>query len=123
MQPRQLKAQRKCLRRWKRWIKLKQEQEKVREFIEEHNLEGTTAFRILDLMAEIGEIASDAAKSADYGLNEEELEVKKDEIGDAFFSLLAVSSNLGIDAEEALNKSLEKYESRISGSGSPGSNR
>ncbi|MFB6242319.1 MAG: MazG nucleotide pyrophosphohydrolase domain-containing protein [Candidatus Nanosalina sp.] len=96
-------------------------QERVENFIEKNKLEGTTAFRILDLLAETGEIAADAAKSADYGMSEEDLEVKSDEIGDALFSLLAVASDLGIDAEKVLNKSLEKYESRISDSGSPGS--
>lgn len=97
------------------------EQEKIEKFIDEYDLEGTTAFRILDLAAEVGEIASDATKSADYGLEEEELEVKKDEIGDAFFSLLAVASDLGIDAGEALEKSMEKYRARIEDSGTPGS--
>jgi NTP pyrophosphatase (non-canonical NTP hydrolase) len=97
------------------------EQEKVEKFIEENNLESTTAYRILDLAAEIGEIASDAAKSADYGLEEEELEVKEDELGDALFSLLAVASDLGVDAGEALDKSLKKYSERIDGSGTPGS--
>ena len=97
------------------------EQEKVEEFIAENDLEGTTAFRILDLAAEIEEIASDAAKSADYGMAEEELEVKEDEIGDAIFSLLAVASDLGIDAGNALEKSLEKYSKRIEDSGNPGS--
>lgn len=100
---------------------MRDQQRKVKEFIEEKKLEGTTAFRILDLMAEVGEIASDAAKSADYGMDEESLDVKKDEIGDAFFSLFAVANDLGIDAEDALNQALEKYESRISDSGSPGS--
>lgn len=98
-----------------------EEQEKVREFIEHHELEGTTAFRMLDLVAEIGEIASDATKSADYGLSEDNLEVKDDEIGDALFSLLAVASDLDIDAGKALEKSLEKYSERIEESGSPGS--
>ncbi len=96
-------------------------QERVEKFIEEHDLEGKTAYRILDLLAEAGEVAADAAKSSDYGMSEEDLEVKRDEIGDVFFSLLAVASDLGIDAEAALEESLEKYESRISDSGSPGS--
>ena len=94
-------------------------QQKVEEFIRENNLEGTTAFRILDLMSEIGEIASDAAKSTDYGLSEEELEVKEDEIGDALFSLLAVAIDLDVNAEDALEKSLEKYSERIQDSGGP----
>ena len=101
---------------------MKNSQEKVRNFLEKNELEGTTAFRILDLVSEVGEIASDATKTADYGLSENELEVKDDELGDALFSLLAVASDLDIDAEEALEKSLEKYRERIETSGSPGSN-
>lgn len=100
---------------------MREQQEKVEEFVEKHDLEGKTAFRILDFLAEAGEIAADAAKSSDYGMNEDELQIKKDEIGDALFSLLTVASDLGIDAEEALQESLEKYESRISDSGDPGS--
>jgi NTP pyrophosphatase (non-canonical NTP hydrolase) len=100
---------------------LRDAQERVENFIEKNNVEGTTAFRILDLMAEAGEIAADAAKSSDYGMSEEDLEVKRGEIGDTLFSLLAVASDLGIDAENALDEALEKYESRISDSGSPGS--
>lgn len=100
---------------------MKNSQEKVQEFLEENHLEGTTAFRILDLVSEVGEIASDATKTADYGISEEEIDVKEDEIGDALFSLLAVASDLGIDAEEALEKSIQKYRERIENSGSPGS--
>jgi NTP pyrophosphatase (non-canonical NTP hydrolase) len=54
-------------------------------------------------------------------MSEEDLEVKRDEIGDALFSPLAVASDLGLNAEKALNESLEKYESGISDSGSPAS--
>lgn len=98
------------------------EQEKVAEFIDRHELEGTKAFRILDLVAEIGEIAGDAAKSADYGLKPDDLNVKQDELGDALFSLLAVAESLEIDAGKALEESLDKYRERIEEKGDPGSN-
>jgi NTP pyrophosphatase (non-canonical NTP hydrolase) len=96
-------------------------QEKVAEFIEKHDMDATPAFRIIDVMAELGEVASDAAKSADYGQREEELEVKEDEIGDALFSLLSLAESLDIDAEKALEKSLQKYGSRIDEKGDAGS--
>lgn len=96
-------------------------QEKVKEFVENHEMEATPAFRIIDLVAEVGEIASDAAKSSDYGLKEEELEVKKDELGDAFFSLISLANSLEIDLEDALDHSMEKYEERINQKGDPGS--
>lgn len=97
------------------------EQEKVAEFIDEQDLEGTTAFQILDLAAEIGEIAADAAKSANYGTEPENLDVKEDEIGDALFSLFAVAESLDIDAGEALEAALEKYRRRIEETGDAGS--
>lgn len=98
---------------------MKDRQEKAREFVEEHDLEGTTGFRILDLVSEVGEVAKDATKSTDYGLKEEELEVKKDEIGDVLFTLFVIASDLGIDAGEAFDEAIEKYERRIEETGDP----
>lgn len=40
-----------------------------------------------------------------------------DELGDALFSLLAVAESLEIDASEALDEALEKYETRIATKG------
>lgn len=100
---------------------MRKEQEKVSEFMEKHELGGTTAFRILDLVSEVGEVAKDATKTSEYGESPDDLEVKKDEIGDVLFSLLAVSNDLDIDAEEALEQAMEKYEERISDRGDPGS--
>jgi NTP pyrophosphatase (non-canonical NTP hydrolase) len=100
---------------------MKEEQDRVAEFMEKHELGGTTAFRLLDLVSEIGEVAKDATKSSDYGESPEDLDVKKDEIGDVLFSLLAVSNDLDIDAEEAFEEAMEKYERRIGDRGDPGS--
>lgn len=96
-------------------------QEEVERFFEENELGGTTPFRLLDLVSEIGEIAKDATKTAQYGEKPEKLQVKEDELGDALFSLLAVANDLEIDIEEALEKSLEKYRERIDEKGDPGS--
>lgn len=97
------------------------QQEKVREFIEKYDMDGTAEFRILDLVSEVGEVAKDATKSTGYGENPEDILVKKDEIGDVLFSLLAVAESLDIDAEEALVTALEKYRERIDEKGDPGS--
>jgi len=78
------------------------EQRKVADFAEEHELQGEIAHRILNLEAEVGEIAADATKSTDWGVSPENLEVKSDEIGDALFSLLLVAESLEVDAGEAL---------------------
>ncbi|MFB6203977.1 MAG: MazG nucleotide pyrophosphohydrolase domain-containing protein [Candidatus Nanohaloarchaea archaeon] len=100
---------------------MREQQEEVAEFIEENELGGTTPFRIMDLVSEVGEIVKDATKTADYGQSPEDLEVKEEEIGDAMFSLLAVSEDLGIDSEEALEKAMEKYRRRIEEKGEAGS--
>lgn len=102
---------------------MKEFQQEVRDFSRTKNLEGTTTFRIMDLVAEVGEIVKDATKSADYGMSEEELKVKEDELGDALFSLCMVANDLDIDLEEALVKAMEKYEARIEEKGDPGSGR
>ncbi len=98
-----------------------EEQQKVADFIEERDMDGTVEFRILDLVSEVGEVAKDATKSAGYGTEPDNLSVKKDEIGDVLFSLLAVAESLGIDAGEALDVALDKYEKRINEKGDPGS--
>ena len=96
-------------------------QEEVRRFVESNNLEGETAYRLLDLVSEVGEVVKDATKSADYGNSKEDLEVKEDEIGDVLFSLLTVCNDLDIDPEKSLETALEKYEDRIDEKGDPSS--
>ena len=102
-------------------MNIREAQEKVEEFAEENQLEGTVEFRLMDLVSEVGEVVKDATKSADYGKNKEELSVKQDEIGDVLFSLLMVCNDLDIDSEKAFETALEKYKSRIEDKGDPGS--
>lgn len=97
------------------------EQQKVSNFIQEHEMQDEPAFRILDLAAEVGEIAADATKSTSWGTSPDELDVKSDEVGDALYSLLAVAESLDIDAGDALDESLEKYRNRIEETGSASS--
>jgi len=98
-----------------------QAQDRVARFCEEYDLDGDPAYRVLDLAAEVGEVAADAAKSAEYGAAPEELAVNEDELGDALFSLLATAEALDIDAEAALETSLAKYERRLEATGEAGS--
>lgn len=100
---------------------MKSEQEKVAEFLGKHEMDATAAFRLIDVFAELGEIASEAAKSSAYGLEEHDMEISEDEFGDALFSLLSLAEATDIDAEKALEGSLEKYRSRIDEKGDPGS--
>ena len=100
-----------------------QAQDRVARFCDEHDLDADPAYRVLDLAAEVGEVAADAAKSAEYGAAPEKLAVSEDELGDALFSLLATAEALDVDAEEALETSLAKYERRLEATGEAGSDR
>lgn len=97
------------------------EQERVAAFLAGHDLEADPAYRLLDLAAEVGELAGDAAKSAEYGAEPDSVTVSGDELGDALFSLLAVAEAFDVDAAAALEASLAKYERRTSATGDPGS--
>jgi len=96
-------------------------QDRVAAFVDDHDMDADPAYRVLDLAAEVGEIAADAAKSGEYGASPEELTVNEDELGDALFALLATADALDVDAEQALETSLVKYERRLDESGSAGS--
>lgn len=96
-------------------------QDTVASFVERHDLRAPAAYRTLDLAAEVGEIASAVAGSTDYGAEPPAVAVPEDELGDALFALLALADSLEIDAEDALETSLAKYESRIETDGDPGS--
>ncbi|MDZ7746006.1 MAG: MazG-like family protein [Halobacteriales archaeon] len=97
------------------------DQARVANFIEEHDLSCPPAYRLLDLSAEVGELAADAADSSDYGANPDALSVKEDELGDALFALLALCESLDTDAQTALDTALEKYDRRLSERGDAGS--
>ena len=88
-------------------------QEKVKNFCEDHDLTSTSEIRLLDTISELGEVAKELLLSSDYGKrtteNNERIE---EEIGDTIFSLIALSNSFEIDMEAALNKVLKKYESR-----------
>ncbi|MFW5940129.1 MAG: MazG nucleotide pyrophosphohydrolase domain-containing protein [Halolamina sp.] len=96
-------------------------QRDVAAFVDDHDLAAPPAYRLLDLAAEVGEVAADAAKSSEYGAAPESLTVPADELGDALFALLALATELDIDADAALETSLAKYERRIDVGGDAGS--
>ncbi|WP_049970725.1 MazG nucleotide pyrophosphohydrolase domain-containing protein [Haladaptatus cibarius] len=99
------------------------EQQTVAKFLAEHDMDAPPAYRLLDLTAEIGELAKDANESTDYGASPESISVNEDEIGDTLFALLSLAESLDIDASNALNEAISKYESRIETTGDAGSGR
>lgn len=93
------------------------EQQAVASFIADHDMEAPPAYRLLDLVSELGEIAKDAAESTEYGAAPDALAVDSDEVGDTLFALLALADELDVDAGDALDESLAKYEDRIADTG------
>ena len=89
------------------------EQQKVASFIEEQEMGAPPAYRLLDLVSELSEVAKDAAESTNYGESTDELDINSDEIGDVLFSLLALANAVEIEASEALDETLAKYNDRI----------
>ncbi|EJN60160.1 MazG nucleotide pyrophosphohydrolase domain-containing protein [Halogranum rubrum] len=94
------------------------EQRRVARFLDESDLRTDPAYRLLDLTAEVGELAADATTSSEYGASPDSLTVNTDELGDALFALLALADELDLDAGDALTESLAKYERRAKSSGS-----
>lgn len=97
------------------------DQETVAAFVDEHDLTAPPAFRLLDLVSEVGEVAKNTTESTEYGADPEGLTVERDELGDVLFALLALADSLDIDAAAALEESLEKYAARIEERDTPGS--
>jgi NTP pyrophosphatase (non-canonical NTP hydrolase) len=98
-----------------------EQQDRVAAFVDAHDLHCPPAYRLLDLAAEVGELAADANAASGYGAAPEDLAVERDELGDALFALLALADDLDVDADAALEESLAKYETRIDARGEAGS--
>lgn len=92
-------------------------QRRVAAFAAEQGYDGDPAYRLLDLAAEVGELAADATKSTGWGDDPEALAVSEDEVGDALFSLLLLAETLDVDAGDALDAALSKYRQRIEDTG------
>ncbi len=98
-------------------------QKSVQAFCSEHNLNAPPNARFLDLVSEIGEVAKEFLQATSYGQRDE---LKKNhaiiiEFGDLVFSLMALGNSLGVDAREALDLALDKYEERIKNKNTPSS--
>ena len=99
-------------------------QQKVREFIQQNNLSTDIESRILDLVSELGEFSKEILKSTNYGKQDLKLTNNiTEEFGDLYFTLLAIANNLDIDINQSLDLVLAKYKKRISSKGNPSSNK
>lgn len=99
-------------------------QRRVAEFIGTHKLETSVSARVLDLVAEVGELAKEASKATEYGRTPfRPSESWREEMGDAFFALICLANSTDVNLEEALEQALTKYRRRIEETGEPNSGR
>lgn len=97
-------------------------QREVRRFMLRHGLQYDAPTHLLDLVSEIGELSKLVLKASGYGQGRLSHEMNFGaELGDALYSLLAVATVLNVDAGEALDGALRKYEGRLREQGGPGS--
>ena len=90
----------------------------VAGFINKYSLQTSAEIRYIDLISEIGELGKEIIKSTNYGKNDfNKTPALTNEIGDCLFSLLALFHELNINADEALQKSISKYELRFTQKG------
>lgn len=97
-------------------------QEKVKNFMEENKMNSPVENRLLDLVDEIGEVSKEVNKMSAYGTKKPEF--RKEiimELGDAFYSLIAVANYYNVDLLRALDMAVEKYKKRIEKGGHAGS--
>ena len=97
-------------------------QQQVRVFLDIYDLAHTPQTHALDLVSEVGEVAKALLEATEYG----RLPLCRsgdvaDELGDLFYSLVALAESLDVDLEAALNAALDKYQIRMAAKGHPGS--
>jgi NTP pyrophosphatase (non-canonical NTP hydrolase) len=89
-------------------------QTRTRDFLEHHGLGHTPQTHALDLVSEVGEVAKALLEASDYGQSSlTPGSALTEELGDAFYSLIALAASLDVDLEAALEGVLEKYEARL----------
>jgi NTP pyrophosphatase (non-canonical NTP hydrolase) len=84
-------------------------------------LHAPAAYRLLDTVSELDEVTKEVCTSTGYGVDPDAVAVSEDELGDALFALLVLCAELDVDAGEALETSLSKYETRLDATDSAGS--
>jgi NTP pyrophosphatase (non-canonical NTP hydrolase) len=97
-------------------------QARCRAFLARHGLSHTPQIHILDLVSEVGELAKALLEDSDYGESpSQSTPALEEELGDVFFSLIALAESLNVDLEAALDKAFVKYEARMAAKGHCGS--
>ena len=96
------------------------DQEIVKKFIKDNNLDLTIESRIIDLVSEIGELAKEVNLSSNYGkIAISKSEKINEELGDVYYSLLTEAEYFEEVISKILKITIEKYQRRLK-KGTPG---
>ncbi|MFB9811537.1 MazG-like family protein [Haloarcula sebkhae] len=96
-------------------------QQQVADVLRHDDIDTPPAHRLLDVVAELGDIAAEVNETTGYGTDSTALSIREDELGDALFALLALCERLDVDADTALATALTKYEGQSGSDGTPAS--
>lgn len=95
----------------------------IAEFFGRHGIDVPTEYRLPVRPSEPGEFVKNANVSTGYGATPDEVELPADELGDPVFALLALCERADVDAGDALDDAVEKYESKLEDSERPRSGK
>ena len=99
-------------------------QRTIAGFVAEHNLATSAQARLLDLTAEVGELAKEVLKGSSYGrVSFQPTPSWADELGDCLFSLVCLANATEVDLDAAIAGALDKYRRRLARAGDAGSGR
>ncbi len=103
-------------------MELRERQQQVAKFINEHDLDRGSMVWMLDLVSEVGELSDELLQDSEYG--ETPLHAGREwmeELGDVLFSLTCLANQTGVDLDDALERALGKYQRRVEDTGELGS--
>lgn len=97
-----------------KWLRMINWQKRAVNFAQKHNLDHEPSVYALDLLSELGEVAKEILLATDYGKRPfpEASPNLSNELGDALYSLCQLATAAGVDLDQALAASLDKYEQR-----------
>ncbi|MCK4280361.1 MAG: nucleotide pyrophosphohydrolase [Candidatus Thorarchaeota archaeon] len=101
---------------------MKELQNQVERFIQQHELQTTAEHFALDIVSEMGELAKEILRASNYGRESPEFRSEMaSELGDLLYSLIALANHLEVDLESELHETLNKYRRRVTQGGTPDS--
>lgn len=90
--------------------------ERAGSFATVHGLSLDPVVRLLDVVAELGELASETLKSSNYDPRALVVDERwREEFGDLVFALSCLAYGVGISVEDVLDEAIAKYVDRMDG--------